>query len=87
MDFSSHEEKKDDRFAGQTFVLTGTLSHYTRDEATAIIESFGGKASGSVSKKTSYVLAGENAGSKLTKAESLGIRILTEDEFAEMIKA
>ena len=86
VDFISHEEKKDDRFAGQTFVLTGTLSRYTRDEAAAIIESFGGKSSGSVSKKTSYVLAGENAGSKLTKAESLGIRILTEDEFEEMIR-
>lgn len=86
VDFTSHEEKKDDRFAGQTFVLTGTLSKYTRDEASAIIESFGGKASGSVSKKTSYVLAGENAGSKLTKAESLGIRIISEDEFEQMIK-
>ena len=85
VDFTSHEEKKDDRFAGQTFVLTGTLSKYTRDEASAIIESFGGKASGSVSKKTSYVLAGENAGSKLTKAEGLGIRIISEDEFEEMI--
>ena len=86
MDFTSHEEKLDDRFAGLTFVLTGTLSRYTRDEASAIIERFGGKASGSVSKKTSYVLAGENAGSKLTKAESLGIRIITEDEFADMIQ-
>ena len=86
VDFTSHEEKKDDRFSGQTFVLTGTLSKYTRDEASAIIESFGGKASGSVSKKTSYVLAGENAGSKLTKAESLGIRIISEDEFEEMIR-
>jgi len=86
VDFTSHEERKDDRFAGQTFVLTGTLSRYTREEASAIIESFGGKASGSVSKKTSYVLAGENAGSKLTKAESLGIRILTEDEFEDMIR-
>lgn len=86
VDFTSHEEKKDERFAGQTFVLTGTLSRYTRDEAAAIIQSFGGKSSGSVSKKTSYVLAGENAGSKLTKAESLGIRILTEDEFEEMIR-
>jgi len=86
VDFTSHEEKKDDRFAGQTFVLTGTLSRYTRDEASAIIESFGGKSSGSVSKKTSFVLAGENAGSKLTKAESLGIRIISEDEFEEMIR-
>ncbi len=86
VDFTSHEEKKDERFAGKTFVLTGTLSRYTRDEASAIIESYGGKASGSVSKKTSYVLAGENAGSKLTKAESLGVHILTEDEFEEMIR-
>lgn len=86
LDFTSHEQKKDDRFAGLTFVLTGTLSQFTRDEASAIIESFGGKASSSVSKKTSYVLAGENAGSKLTKAESLGIKIISEDEFAELIK-
>ena len=86
VDFASHEERRDDRFAGQTFVLTGTLSRYTRDEAGAIIESFGGKTAGSVSKKTSYVLAGENAGSKLTKAESLGIRILTENEFEDMIR-
>ena len=69
-----------------TFVLTGTLSSFTRDEASAIIESYGGKASGSVSKKTSYVLAGENAGSKLSKAESLGIKIISESDFAEMIK-
>lgn len=86
VDFSSHEEKRDDRFAGLTFVLTGTLERYTRDEASAIIESLGGKASSSVSKKTSYVLAGENAGSKLTKAENLGIPILTEAEFAAMIE-
>ena len=86
VDFTSHEEKKDDRFAGLTFVLTGTLSDFTRDEASAIIESFGGKASSSVSKKTSYVLAGENAGSKLTKAEGLGIKIISEADFAEIIK-
>ncbi|MBQ6274996.1 MAG: NAD-dependent DNA ligase LigA [Oscillospiraceae bacterium] len=86
VDFASHEEKKDDRFAGKTFVLTGALSRFTRDEASAIIESFGGKASGSVSKKTSYVVAGENAGSKLTKAQSLGIPVLSEEEFAELIK-
>ncbi|MBR5342561.1 MAG: NAD-dependent DNA ligase LigA [Oscillospiraceae bacterium] len=84
--FASREEKKDARFAGLTFVLTGALSKYTRDEASAIIESYGGKASGSVSKKTSYVLAGENAGSKLTKAEALGVRIISEDEFTEMIR-
>ncbi len=86
VDFTSHEEKKDDRFAGKTFVLTGALTRYTRDEASAIIESFGGKASGSVSKKTSYVLAGENAGSKLTKAQQLGIPVISEEEFAEMIR-
>ena len=86
VDFRSHEEKKDDRFAGMTFVLTGALSTFTRDEASAIIESYGGKASGSVSKKTSYVVAGENAGSKLTKAQSLGIPVLNEEEFAAMIQ-
>ena len=86
VDFASHEEKKDDRFAGLTFVLTGTLERFTRDDASALIESFGGKASSSVSKKTSYVVAGENAGSKLTKAQSLGIPVLSEDEFADMLK-
>ena len=86
VDFKSHEEKKDDRFAGMTFVLTGALTRFTRDEASAIIESYGGKASGSVSKKTSYLLAGENAGSKLTKAQSLGIPVLSEEEFAVMIQ-
>ncbi len=85
VDFTSREEKKDDRFAGKTFVLTGTLEQYTRDEASALIESFGGKTSSSVSKKTSYVLAGENAGSKLTKAQSLGLTILSEEDFAAMI--
>ena len=86
VDFRSKEEKKDDRFAGKTFVLTGALTRFTRDEATAVIESFGGKASGSVSKKTSFVVAGENAGSKLTKAQSLGIPVLSEEEFAAMIQ-
>ena len=86
MDFESREEKKDDRFAGMTFVLTGTLEKFTRDQASAIIESYGGKASSSVSKKTSFVLAGDNAGSKLTKAQALGIKIISEDEFAELIK-
>ena len=86
VDFTSHEEKKDSRFAGLTFVLTGSLQRFTRDEASEIIESFGGKASSSVSKKTSYVVAGENAGSKLTKAEALGLRILSEEEFVDMIQ-
>ena len=76
----------DNRFEGMTFVLTGKLEKYTRDEAADIIENFGGKASGSVSKKTTYVLAGEDAGSKLTKAESLGVKIISETEFEDMIK-
>ena len=80
------EEGADERFAGLTFVLTGTLEKYSRDEAQEIIEKLGGKTSGSVSKKTSYVLAGESAGSKLTKAQELGIKIITENEFEEMIK-
>lgn len=82
----SREERLDDRFAGKTFVLTGTLTSFSRDEASAIIESFGGKAASSVSKKTSYLVAGEQAGSKLTKAEALGIPVLTEEEFKELIK-
>ena len=79
-------EKVDARFAGLTFVLTGALTKFTRDEATEMIELRGGKASGSVSKKTSYVVAGENAGSKLTKAQDLGIPVLTEDEFLKMLQ-
>ncbi len=79
-------EIKDERFAGMTFVLTGTLPTMKRDEASAIIESFGGKTSGSVSKKTHYVLAGADAGSKLQKATELGITIIDEDGFLEMIK-
>lgn len=78
-------QNKDDRFYGKTFVLTGSLENYTRDEASSIIESFGGKVSGSVSKKTSYVLAGEEAGSKLTKAQELGVTIISEQEFNQMI--
>lgn len=72
-------------FAGKTFVLTGSLSQYTRDEAAALIEKAGGKVSSSVSKKTDYLLAGESAGSKLTKAKELGVAILTEDEFHKKI--
>ena len=86
VDFTSHEEKKDGRFEGLTFVLTGTLGSFTRDEASEIIESYGGKTSSSVSKKTSYVLAGENAGSKLTKAENLSLKIISEEDFVNMIK-
>ena len=76
----------DNRFAGKTFVLTGALTKFTRDEATEQIERYGGKASGSVSKKTSYVVVGENAGSKERKARDLGIPILSEEEFLTMIQ-
>lgn len=79
------DETTDDRFLGKIFVLTGSLEKYTRDEANNIIEKFGGKTSSSVSKKTDYVLAGEDAGSKLTKAQSLGIKIISEEEFIKMI--
>ena len=78
--------KVDNKFDGLTFVLTGSLSKFTREEASNIIESHGGKVSSSVSKKTSYVLAGEEAGSKLVKAQSLGINILSEADFENMIK-
>lgn len=82
-------EKKviDNRFEGKTFVLTGTLSQFTRTQASEIIETYGGKTSSSVSKKTDFVLAGEAAGSKLQKAQDLGVKIISEDEFSAMIKA
>ena len=76
----------DNRFYGKTFVLTGTLPTLTRTQAGAIIEKMGGKVSGSVSKKTDYVLAGEDAGSKLTKAQQLGVTVISEDEFNNMIQ-
>ena len=79
------DENVDNRFEGMTFVLTGALDKYTRDEAAAIIEKFGGKVSGSVSKKTTYVLAGEDAGSKLDKANQLGVAVLSEQQFDTMI--
>ena len=85
VNFQSQREVTDNRFAGKTFVLTGALSKFTREEATEKIELLGGKAAGSVSKKTSYVIVGENAGSKERKARELGIPILTEDEFLEII--
>lgn len=85
--FESREEVGDNRFAGMTFVLTGSLALFTRAEAEGIIERLGGKASGSVSKKTTYVVTGENPGSKLTKAQSLGIPVLTEAQFRELIEA
>ena len=79
-------EGEDQRFQGKTFVLTGSLESFTREEATNAIEKLGGKVSGSVSKKTSYLISGEDSGSKLTKAQTLGVPILTEQEFIEMIK-
>ena len=86
VNFLSREQVVDTRFAGMTFVLTGALSLFTREEATAKIESFGGKAASSVSKKTTYVVAGENAGSKLKKANELGITVLTEQQFLDMLQ-
>lgn len=80
------ENSQDDRFSKMTFVLTGTLENYTREQAVSIIEQHGGKVSSSVSKKTSYVLAGEEAGSKLTKAQELGVTILSEEEFINKIQ-
>ena len=86
LNMTCKEEIVDSRFAGMTFVLTGALEKFTRDEAGEMIEKRGGKASGSVSKKTTYVVAGANAGSKLQKAQQLGIPVLTEDEFLELLK-
>ena len=86
MDSRQNQKKEDDRFAGKTFVLTGTLPTLTREEATELIQSLGGKASSSVSKKTNYVLAGEEAGSKLQKARELGVEIISEEDFYKMMK-
>lgn len=83
---SKGESQVDKKLEGKIIVATGTLSKYGRSEIKEVIEAHGGKSSGSVSKKTDYVLAGENAGSKLTKAEELGIKIITEEEFEKMIK-
>ena len=81
-----HDKNVDNRFAGQTFVFTGALTKFTRDEAEEMVQKRGGKASGSVSKKTSFVVAGEAAGSKLKKAQELDIPVLTEDEFLQMLE-
>lgn len=86
VNFESLRAVTDNRFAGMTFVLTGALTKFTRDEATEKIEAFGGKAAGSVSKKTTYVVVGENAGSKERKARELGIPILSEDDFLNMLQ-
>ena len=87
INMKSKKKFADTRFSGLTFVLTGTLSDMTRDEAASLIEKYGGKTSSSVSKKTNYVLAGEDAGSKLTKAQSLGVPIISKSELLEMIEA
>lgn len=81
----STQQMVDQRFAGMTFVLTGTLERFDRKTAQGLIEERGGKAASSVSKKTTYVVAGEAAGSKLKRAQELGISILTETEFADML--
>lgn len=86
VNFENKREVIDQRFQGKTFVLTGALTMFTREEASDKIELFGGKTSGSVSKKTSYVIVGENAGSKEKKARELNIPILTEEAFLEMLK-
>ncbi|MBR5524925.1 MAG: NAD-dependent DNA ligase LigA [Clostridia bacterium] len=86
VNMTAKTQRLDDRFTGLTFVLTGTLPGYTRSEAAAIIEQYGGKTSGSVSKKTSYVLAGEEAGGKLTKAQQLGVPVIDEAQFRQMIQ-
>ena len=86
VNFASQQTVEDRRFEGKTFVLTGTLTMFTREQATEKIELYGGKAASSVSKKTTYVVAGENAGSKLRKANELGIPVLTEAEFLEMLE-
>ncbi len=86
VNMTAAEQGSDQRFAGMTFVLTGALEKFTRDKASEMIEARGGKSSGSVSKKTTYVVAGEAAGSKLRKAQELGVPVLTEDEFLELLK-
>lgn len=87
MNFECHTEKKEGVFSGKTFVLTGTLPTFSRAEAGNIIKEHGGKVSSSVSKKTDYVLAGEEAGGKLEKANALGIRVISESDLLDMIEA
>ena len=85
-ELASHKSAAGGTLAGKTFVLTGTLPSMTREEATALIEAHGGHVSGSVSKKTDFVLAGESAGSKLERATALGIKIIDEATFRKMVK-
>ena len=82
----AEQKGEDQRFAGMTFVLTGALERLTREEAAAMIEDRGGKAASSVSKKTTYVVAGEAAGSKLRKAQELGVPVLSEEEFFRLME-
>lgn len=86
VNMQAEQKGEDQRFAGKTFVLTGTLDRFTRAEATKMIEDRGGKAAGSVSKKTTYVVAGEAAGSKLRKAQELGVPVLTQEEFLALME-
>ena len=83
---TAEEKKVGGRFTGKTFVFTGTFTRFTRDEAKRLVENEGGHAAGSVSKKTDFVVAGAEAGSKLEKARELGVKVLSEEEFREMIK-
>ena len=86
VNMTAAQQGEDRRFAGMTFVLTGKLERFTRDEAVEMIETRGGKAAGSVSKKTTYVVAGEDAGSKLRKAQELGVPVLSEEEFLSLLQ-
>ena len=82
--FTGKKKERGTKLAGKTFVLTGTLARYSRDEAKKLIEDAGGRVSGSVSKKTDYVVAGDDAGSKLEKAKELGVPVITEDEMLRL---
>jgi DNA ligase (NAD+) len=84
--FTGKKKERGTKLAGKTFVLTGTLARHTRDEAKNMIESAGGRVSGSVSKKTDYVVAGSDAGSKLDKAKELGVRVVDEDQMEELLR-
>ncbi len=84
--FAGKKKERGTKLAGKTFVLTGTLSHYPRDAAKKLIEDAGGRVSGSVSKKTDYVVAGTDAGSKLDKAQELGVKVISEEEMKELIE-
>jgi DNA ligase (NAD+) len=85
--FTGKKKDRGTRLAGKTFVLTGTLAHFTRDQAKAMIEDAGGRVSGSVSKKTDYVVAGEDAGSKLEKAKELGVKVIGEEEIRRLVSS